>query len=230
MRSLWRLIDSYDYQIPAAVQTALHLEAARALRLHMEDVLRYASRLIGTDTSWLRGGISSLRSQLMALLADAPREEYRAHQQQLLALGAPGDVAEQIAQLAAMDGGVGVVLIAHDFQVEPTEVARAYGLLGEALMLGWAHSAAKTLAPADPWERLLAASVVSDFERIRISLIEQLCRQSGRPPLAAVKAWLETEDATVQRVLAKVKAVRASEPVTTAKLTHLANQVRLLLG
>ncbi len=230
MRSLWRLIDSYDYQIPAAVQTALHLEAARALRLHMEDVLRYASRLIGTDTSWLRGGISSLRSQLMALLADAPREEYRAHQQQLLALGAPGDVAEQIAQLAAMDGGVGVVLIAHDFQVEPTEVARAYGLLGEALMLGWAHSAAKTLAPADPWERLLAASVVSDFERIRISLIEQLCKQSAQPPLAAVQAWIKAEDATVQRVLAKVKAVRASEPVTTAKLTHLANQVRLLLS
>lgn len=230
MRNLWRLIDSYDYQIPAEIQTALHLDAARALRLHMEDVLRYAPRLIGADTPWLRDGISSLRRQLLDLLADAPREEYLAHQQRLAALGAPLDVAEQIAQLAAMDGGVGVVLIAHDFQAEPAEVAHAYGLLGEALMLGWAHGAAKTLAPADPWERLLAASVVSDFERIRLTLIEQLCKQGGQPPLVAVKSWLSTEEATVLRVLAKVKAVRASEPVTTAKLTHLANQVRLLLG
>ncbi|MEX6725527.1 NAD-glutamate dehydrogenase [Parapedomonas caeni] len=233
VRGLWRMIDSYDYHIPAAAQTRLHADAAQALRRQMEDILRFGGDgfMPGAIITRLRPAVDRLSGRVFDLLRPEPRafiDQYRA---ELAEHGAPDKAAEALLRLNALNGVVGVSLLAGDIGRDEVDVAQAYTRLGERLGLDWAGAAADSLEPVDPWERLLIAGTSHDYERIRVDLIRRLAQGApATPALALVEAWLAEQESRVARVNALVASVRTAPPMTTAKLTHLAAQVRQLLA
>ena len=104
----------------------------------------------------------------------------------------------------------------------------AYTILGEATGLDWAKGAAAALTPTDPWERLLKAGLVRDFEGLRLDLLRKIAPK-GTDPVAAVGDWLHAHADRVARVAAPVARARAGGGVTTAMLAHLAGQARSVL-
>src|SRR3546814_17477773 len=68
-------------------------------------------------------------------------------------------------------------------------LAKAYTIIGEALGVDWAKSAALALDPSDSWDRLLLAGLVRDFEQFRLDLLGRIAGQTGSPE-KAVENWL----------------------------------------
>lgn len=231
-RTVWRLIDSYDHKIPAALQTSLRVEAAHALKLQMEDILRHVGDAASPSTAAnrIKPGLDRLSAQVFDLLRPETRAFVDRHRAQFAQRGAPDDVRDVLVRHAALDGAVGVVLLAEELKLGEADVAQAYTQLGEQLGLDWANASAVDLAPVDPWERLLIAGTSHDFERVRLDVIRRVAGGQKGTALAAVDAWLQGQAPKAARVRALVASVRASEPMTTAKLTHLASQVRQILG
>ncbi|MBC7506678.1 MAG: hypothetical protein H7267_13290, partial [Sandarakinorhabdus sp.] len=88
---------------------------------------------------------------------------------------------------------------------------------------------AAALTPADPWERLLKAGLVRDFEALRLDLLRRIA-PAGTDPATAVATWLTVNADRLTRIAAPVARARASGGVTTAMLAHLAGQARAVLA
>jgi glutamate dehydrogenase len=231
LRSLWRLIDSYDYKIDAKVQTAALNDASKMLRLHMADVMRYSADAATPSQiiAKLKPGIDHTSAHVFDLLRPEPKAQVDTYRTHLQKQGTPEDVTRRLVELKALDGCIGVTDLAADLSVDDSVLTESYTILGEQLGLDWASGAAEQLAPADPWERLLLAGTAHECERLRLDLVRRLTPHGG-DPVATVRDWLANSEAKVARARALVTELRAQPPMTTAKLTHLTTQVRQLLA
>ena len=227
-RGLWDAIDAAA--VPAAVQLQLHLAAMATLRGQMADILRAGG---GAGPSALvealAPGLARLGERLDAVLRPEPRAQLDRHAAQLAELGAPDALVRRLVHIEALDGAVGVGLLARQLGADEGATALAYTRLGEATGLDWAKGAALALSPADAWERLVAAGLVREFEQLRLDLLGRVVPAAG-DPVAVMEAWLAEHGGAVGRVAALVREARASGGVTTAMLSYLAGQARTALG
>jgi len=232
-RDLWAAIDGAKVNgaaIPGPVQLDLHVDAVAALRMQMADLLRAGTCLApGALVARLAPGIARLGDSLDDLLRPEPKAVLDRFAASLAAIGAPPDVAARLVRITALDGAVGTGLLAADLGVGEAAIAAAYTGLGEATGLDWAKGAAAALTPADPWERLLQAGLVRDFEALRLDLLRRIV-PSGGDPVAAAAAWQEASVARITRIAGPVARARSGAPVTTAMLAHLASQARAALA
>ena len=226
-RGLWDAIDAAA--VPGTVQLDLHVHAVAALRTQMADLLRAGAGMTPSAlVAKLRPGIARLGDALADLLRPEPKAQIDRFTASLAAMGTPADVADRLVRIEALDGAVGVGLLAADLGVGEAAVASAYTDLGAATGLDWAKGAAAALTPTDPWERLLQAGLVRDFEALRLDLLRRLV-DAGGDPNAALAHWQTANPAAVARLAAAVRRARDSV-VSTAMLAHLAAQARQVLG
>jgi glutamate dehydrogenase len=207
----------------------LHLAGIDVLRTQMADIIRCAAgeapvRLVAR----LKPGLGRLGTGLDAFLRPEPRAQLDRFAARLATLGAPADVAAMLVGIEALDGAVGVGLLANDIGSSEAAIATAYTALGEATGLDWAKGAAAALTPADPWERLLKAGLVRDFEALRLDLLRRIA-PDGADPVSAVATWLTAHADKVARIATPVARARAGGGVTTVMLAHLAGQARAVL-
>ena len=227
-RTLWAAIDTSA--VPGPVQLDLHVDAVAALRTQMADLIRSSGGLGASAlVERLRPGVDRMGATVFDLLRPEPRAEIDRMRARLEAQSTPADVSDQLLRINALDGAVGVGLLSSDLGIDEAAAARAYTALGEALGLDWAKGAAAALTPADPWERLLQAGLVRDFEQLRLDLMKRIVEPGG-DPVASVDSWLAANATSVTRVAGPVSRARSGGPVTTAMLAHLANQARAALG
>ena len=227
-RELWGAIEAAT--VPGPVQLDLHVDAVAVLRTQMADLLRSGSGLLPSAlVAKLRPGIERLGEGVFALLRPEPRAQIEAARTHLTGLGAPAEIADRLLRINALDGAVGVGLLAADLGLDPAGTAAAYTRLGEALGLDWAKGAAAALTPADPWERLLQAGLVRDFEHLRLDLMRRVV-SAGSDPQTGVEAWLAHDPDRALRIAGPVARARSGGVVTTAMLAHLASQARAVLG
>jgi len=227
-RDLWAAIEAAA--VPGPVALDLHVDAVAALRMQMADLLRAGSCLApGALVAKLAPGVARLGDALGDLLRPEPKAQIDRFAARLAAMGAPAAVATELVRITALDGAVGTGLLAADLGVPEAAIASAYTGLGEATGLDWAKGAAAGLTPADPWERLLQAGLVRDFEALRLDLLRRIVPPGG-DPVAAVAAWQAASAARVARVAGPVARARNGGPVTTAMLAHLASQARAALA
>ena len=226
-RGLWDAIDAAE--LPGSVQIDLHVLAVAALRTQMADLLRAGAGMTPSAlVTRLRPGIDRLGDALEGLLRPEPKAQIDRLAAALTAMGAPPAVADRLVRIEALDGAVGTGLLAADLGVGEADIAAAYTDLGAATGLDWAKGAAAALTPADPWERLLQAGLVRDFEALRLDLLRRITPAGGDPG-AALHAWHGAHEPTVARLATAVARARTGQ-VSTAMLAHLAAQARTLLA
>ena len=227
-RTLWAAIDGAA--IAGTAQLDLHVAAIAALRTQMADIIRCApGQPPAAIVARLRPGVDRLAASLDTVLRPEPRAQLDRYRDRLAALGAPDAIVEALLRIEALDGAVGVSLLASDIGADEAATAAAYTALGEATGLDWAKGAAAGLDPADPWERLLKAGLVRDFEALRLDMMHRIAGQEGDPG-AAVAAWIAGNSGRVGRIAGQVARARNGGVATTAMLAHLASQARVVLG
>ncbi len=227
-RELWTAIDTAP--VPGAVQLDLHVEAIAALRTQMADLLRATTGAAPSQTvARLQGSLDRLAAALDTLLRPEPRAQLDRYAARLAALDTPAPIRSALVRIEGLDGAIGVGLLAADLAADEAATARAYTLLGEASGLDWAKGAAAALTPTDPWERLLQAGLVRDFEQLRLDQVRRIAG-SGGDPAQAVDDWLRANPDRLARITAPVDRARTGGTISTAMLAHLASQARVVLG
>jgi glutamate dehydrogenase len=225
---LWTAIDSAA--VPGTVHLDLHVAGVETLRSQMADTIRCAAGLTPSAiVGRLKPGLERMSKSVERVLGPEPRAQLNRYQARLTALGAPPEITTMLARIEALDGGVGVGLLASDLGAGEAATAAAYTALGEATGLDWAKGAAAALDPADPWERLLKAGLMREFEQLRLDLLRRITL-AGQDPGKALADWLATNQAQVARVAAPIARARAAGGVTVPMLAHLAAQARAVLG
>ena len=177
----------------------------------------------------LEPGLAALGQALDRVVKTEVRGQLDRMAAALAAAGAPADLATAIVRIEALDGAVGVALLAAERQLDVAATAQAYTQLGEAAGLDWARGAAAALTSADPWERLLTAALVRDFEQIRLDLLRRIVPESG-DPVAALQDWVAANQARVARIAGSSARARDSGTISAAMLAHIAGQARAALS
>ena len=225
--SLWDDID----RAPVSEEARLRLLdlAAGVTRLHMADVLRAMPDELrpGTIVERLGPGVRRLEAQVEALLRAEARALSSALSAELNTLAVPAELAARIVRLADLDGAIGTAALAVNIGVDEIAATEAYVRLGEALGLDWAKAAALRFRPADPWERLLAAGLLRDFEQLRLDFLAGL---GSSDPLGAVNGWIEAQAPRISQFRTLIDRARAAPVTTAAMLAQVAGQARALLG
>lgn len=226
--ALWHAIDTAD--VPAAAALSLHRDTQSVLRTQMADLIRLSD---GRNASSLVAGIAPGLAALGRALDTVVKAEVRGQLDRMAARlsesGAPPAVAQALLQIEALDGAVGIALLAAERRLDVAATAQAYTLLGETTGLDWARGVAAGLAPADPWERLLTAALVRDFEQIRLDFLRRLVPDGG-DAVAAVTDWLAGHGDRVARTAAAIDRARDGGVSSAAMLAHIAGQARAALS
>jgi glutamate dehydrogenase len=212
-----------------AARLALLDAAGHAARLHVADLLRAAGGDIAPAAivQRLQAGLDRLEGGLEGLLRQETRDQVDALRAQLAFEDADPTIVDGITRLHALDGAIGTAGLATRIEADEMAVTQAYVRLGEALGLDWAKAAVLRFAPADPWERLLAAGLAREFEQLRLEFI---ARAGEGDPNLMVDQWLESHAARVDQFRALLERVRQTGAPTAAMLAQIAAQARTLLG
>jgi glutamate dehydrogenase len=227
LRPLWDAID--DTAMPEAARIALLDAMALGIRAQMADLLRATDpgALPGMLVERLGPGIGRLDVQLEGLLEEEAQASSAALTRRLLDSGAPADLVKRVARLYEMDGAVGLATLGTETGTDEVVLTRAFTGLGEALGLDWAQATAARLAPADPWERLLAAGLARDFQQMRLDF---LARAGGKDPQTFTNEWLDRQAHRVAQFRDLIHRARATTTPNAAMLAQIAGQARVLLG
>ncbi|WP_260924405.1 NAD-glutamate dehydrogenase [Novosphingobium sp. 9] len=239
LSAIWRMLETADMREPTRI--ALFDKLAVAVRGQMADLLRAgAGRTAPGDLiERLTKGVSALAKNTHDLLGEAAAAHSRRLHADLVALGAPEDVAGMVTHVYDLDGAVGIADLSAQTGHEPRSLADGFTRIGAALGLDWAQSTAAIMAPSDPWERLLVAGLARDFQQMRFDFLRGLAAAapSGKllkrhhfEPVAAVDAWCTEHTIALRAFRAMVARAETALPITPAMLAQIASQARNVLA
>ena len=229
MPEIWAAIE--DASMPERARVLLFERAARALRLHIADVLRAGA---GPATpaqlvADLEGGVR----QLSDVAADLLDGETRAQSERLLAelvdSGAPRAQAAMVRHLFDLDGAVGISRLSRDSGIGAIALAEAFVDIGGRLGLDWAQGTATRMTPSDPWERLLVGGLARDFQQMRLDFLRRAASRET-DPAAVVGRWADAQAAAISQFRVSLARAKAEVTVSPAILAQLASQARSLLA
>ena len=205
------------------------LEAlAESARSHVADLLRSIAPNtdIATMVDMLRPGLSRLDKARKELIKAEARQQSDLLRQRIATENIDPGLIDAVVRIAELDGAIGTAALASELSADEVEVTHAYVVLGEALGLDWAKSAAARFRSVDAWERLLVAGLNREFGQIRLDF---LARNGGKGPAAAVSVWLDAHQARTEQFRQTVARARAAAAPTAAMLAQIAAQARTLL-
>nr|WP_239016825.1 NAD-glutamate dehydrogenase domain-containing protein [Sphingomonas ginkgonis] len=224
---LWGRIERAE--VSEQVRIELFDQAARSVRGHLSDMLRLMPphARAGELVTRLQPGLDKVNAAARRLIRAEVRQEAEARRQRLQALGAPDEIVRGLVKLYELDGVFGIAALGAQRHLDELALTRAYVRLGEALGLDWAQGQLTRFAPADSWERLLAAGLSRDFEALRI---EWLGRAPGEDPEAAVEQWVKDQGERIDQFRRLVSRARSTGSVSVSMLAQIASQARILLA
>ena len=236
LRPIWSAIDLA--LVPETTRLMLFEQTALALRGHMADLLRSGGCRIAP--SQLRDEIGAIVEELSGhvdtLLADEARDQVTRIARRLIEHETPGDLAETVARLFALDGAIGLARLSRDSGIAPVVLAGAFIALGSRLGLDWAQATAAVMSPSDPWERLLVAGLARDFQQMRFDFLRNLAeRRSGQTGAVAdgigaqIDEWIAQHASAIDQFRSVIARAQGASPVAPAVLAQIASQGRNLL-
>ncbi|MEM7690005.1 MAG: NAD-glutamate dehydrogenase domain-containing protein [Pseudomonadota bacterium] len=235
LKSLWQRLDTAA--MPEAARLFLFDRLAGAVGNLMSDVLRSAGSRVDPaamiDT--LRPAVEELTHASGDLISEETRDRAGALHDDFLSVGAPDDLAAEVAHLFDVDGAVGLAKLALASGVAPTRVTQAFTDVGARLGLDWAQGVAAYMSPSDVWERHLVSGLARDFQQMRLDFLGRLMSDvsdgsaARENPLDAVAAWAARNEAGVAQFRKVIARAQSYQPIAPAVLAQVASQARNLL-
>ena len=228
MQQLWGALESAT--MPETARILLLDRAAAAMSSHIADLLRESGGGLAPSESISRlsRGVEKLSASSDELLSDASRKRSDALLAQFVEAGATKQLAAKVVHLFEIDGTIGLAGLARELGTPPDKLTQAFIELGARLGLDWAQQAAESMAPSDPWERLLVNGLARDFQHMRLDFLERrTTKKTG--PLAAVERWADAQATAVKQFRAMIGRAQSHSPVAPAMLAQIAIQARNLL-
>ena len=209
----WKAVSALDLKIPAEAQTALYAEIAMVLRRQTYWLARRAARTETTVSSMIaayRPAADALRAAGPAVLSRYEQSRYEGRVQSFIELGAPEDLARDIAMLRPMVATADIGDLATELGWSAPAMARLYHQVGAAFDFDRLRVAAGSVPSADHFDRLAVRRLIQDLMAEQIQLTRSVARVSAEATGSTEETAEQAVDAWIGGRLAEVEALRAS--------------------
>ncbi|MBD3833278.1 NAD-glutamate dehydrogenase [Brevundimonas bullata] len=237
----WNAVSALDLKIPAEAQTALYREIALVLRRQTYWLARRAARTettVGGMIAAYQPAADALRTAGPAVLSRFEQQRFEGRVQAFVDLGAPEDLARDIALLRPMVATADIGDLANELGWSAPAMARLYHQVGAAFDFDRLRVAAGSIASGDHFDRLAVRRLIQDLSAEQQQLTRAVAQASVEAAGAgeasaeqAVDAWIGARMGQVEALRAAVDEIEASGAGWTfAKLTIANGAIREVLG
>ena len=230
---LWARIEALDNKAPAALQTEMNLEILQLIRRGTLWMLRNSPQPLDLSRAVDRfaPGIGELTGTLDNHLSTELRTAIQGAADELIARGAPKDLARQIASLDILFSGCDIVRISVGGGYPVDDVARVYFAIGEKFGLDWLRGAAESLSADTEWQVMAVSAIVDDLYAQQTAIATKVVDESGGGAAAdaVIDAWMSANSHRVGRARSIVGELRSSGSVDLAMLAVANREIRGLL-
>ncbi len=231
LRDAWRAVEALNGAVPAAVQTAMLIEANRLLERVTAWVLRSIAAPfdIGATIAELAHGIGALEAALPTLLPPDLVEAVAARAGEFMAQGVPAELAQKVANLIVLASAADIVHIATRHGLTVEEAGGLYFAVGARFDLGRLRAAAQGLAVRGHWEKLAAAAAIEDLYGHQRDITTAVAAEApGLAPAEALAHWVAANGAAVGRADSLLAEIKAGSQIDLARLVVVNRQLRTL--
>jgi glutamate dehydrogenase len=223
LREFVARVEELDNQVPTAAQTALYLEFRRLLDRAVRWWLQSRPPIvdIAAEIERYRGSVDQLRPQVPALLNGAERTRLERRQAELVAAGAPDELAADTAVLLDVFSLLDIVEIANETGTSADRVAPLYFALSEHFQVDTMLGLITRLPRDDRWDALARASLRSDLyaalESLTVSVLTST--DADAAPADRIREWERAHQEALVRVRDTVGEVSHLEQSGIAALS-----------
>jgi glutamate dehydrogenase len=222
-------INALDNKVAAATQTEMHLAlsdmiAAQSLRLLHGG----AGRPIAEAVAFYGPGIARIVANADGMITAFSKKRLAQRTAELVKAGAPKALAARVAGLELLGGAIDVVEVASRLGRDVADVAANYFAAGARFDLDWLRSAARQIRPADHWERIALGRLMADLRAQQSAIGAAALELKGaKPGPAGIARWAEANPEAAGRADRLITELRASGPLTVAKLAVASSQIKI---
>ncbi|MBL8558584.1 MAG: NAD-glutamate dehydrogenase [Hyphomonadaceae bacterium] len=228
-------IDALDNKAPAATQSALYQEMARAVtRASIYLLRRSRSGDLGAAIAAYQSAVDAQRAVIWDQMTEQERQRADARAERFAQDGAPADLARDAAALPPLVAALDVADIAERTAWPVPAAATVFRQVGAAFGIDRLRGAAMNFTLEQHWDRLALRRTLEELYEDQRMLAEAVIRHAGAAPKAedsaapavAVRAWMSVNDARVSSVLATIGELEATGAWTFAKTILAATEIR----
>ncbi|GIH04615.1 NAD-glutamate dehydrogenase [Rhizocola hellebori] len=230
--ALWAAVEATDNVIPTDAQTVVYLKARRLLDRAVRWLLqnRRSPMDVAGEIATLRPGVDALLPHLETLFRGAEQEAMQAHTAELLAAGAPPELAERGTRILYSFGLLDVVEVALNTGRDMFEVAGVYFVLSERFRVDDLLTRISQLPRNDRWQTLARMALRYDLYAALAALTNEVlaATPAGTEAMERVELWEQRNTKAISQAIKAIGEVDASR-ADLAALSVLLRQIRTLV-
>jgi glutamate dehydrogenase len=230
--ALWQTIEALDARVPAAVQSAMLIEAGRVVLRATQWFLRrrFYFRDLEQAVRDLAAAAGDLARRLDALLPVSDREAVQRAAAAFVERGAPAEVARRVAEMEPVFSALDIAEVARAVERSVGDVAEVYFALGGRLELRWLADQIAALPAEGHWQMLARSALRDELSGLAAELATEVFRRNpelqGAPALLQV--WESHRTVQFARYLQVVAELRAAGALDMAMLSVAMRELRAL--
>jgi glutamate dehydrogenase len=231
--SFWSAVEALDNQVEAQSQLKMLIEGRRlAERATRWLVTAYPEHIdIAQTIDSFEHGAGMLRAALPDILDGTDRAAYERWVNELRDAGVPASLAAHVAGMPCMIALFDIVEAARISNRQPDEVMTVHFRLGSRIELNWLRDRIIDLPRTDVWEALARTAMLDELYSLHRLLTQEALEVGGpgRGCEAAIEAWEQRNQRTLERYLAILNSIKASRSYNTTTLPVALREVRNLI-
>jgi glutamate dehydrogenase len=232
LRGLWGRIDAEEGRAPTTVLNALRAEVQRLLDRATRWLLQTRGGTLDVpgEVERFRGTVERLAGQVPDWLVGVERERLDRRTGDLVALGAPADLAGEVAALLDVFSLLDIVEVSRRTDEDPAVVGRLYFTISERYEVDRFLGRITGLPRGDRWDALARSALRSDLYGALALLTARVVRATpdGGAPADRVAIWEERYAEGLGRARATLAEIGQQETFDLATLSVAMRVIRTL--
>lgn len=182
LEEMWKQITDLDHQIAPNTQYRMMLQIYYLIRRATRWFLRNRKPTIDIQASIdeFSAPINELIKQLPQLLDGPDKEFYEIAITNFREEGVPEKLARRIASCNTLFTSLDIVEAAQKYELDLSEVAKTYYLLGNYLQLNWLRELMNSYVVEHQWDELARAGFRDDLDRIQRKLCSRVLTMKAK--------------------------------------------------
>jgi glutamate dehydrogenase len=228
----WEAIEAQDGVVDPVVQNELLGGVDWLVEMTARWFLQNAPGAdIGETVVANADGFAELDATLPELVPDSSRARREQSAAELVARGAPEDLARRHVYQPALVHAPDVVVVARASGRPVAEVARAFFAAGQSLQLDWIEAQVVGFPASSRWERFALNAIVDDLLLVRREAVQKaLAAEPEEDAEQALQAFLGSRPEAVARLERLAEQLRAEGVDDLAVITVAVRQVRSVVA
>lgn len=231
--AVWAEVDRLDLARHAHLQTRFLGETRRIVETAARWFLRHGHAVDpAVEVARLRPGTDKLSGCLDELMPPLARQRLDERVAELLADGAPPELARAVSLLEPLTRTLGVVEAAEGSGADLTFLTGIFGFVGERLQVDWLREQAVERHTDDHWSILarvaLGDDLVVEQQRLALAILREVGTASS--PEEAAAAWLRPRQRRLALFEHTLQQLRAEAEVDVPRLAVALEGLRSLQG